>query len=226
MALGTVWADDTWDVDAWEDNTWADVSSDVTVSCTVGNAVAAGSTATITQFVEVTISCSVGNAVAAGATATITQYIDVTIACSVGNAVAAGLTATITNAAGAIARPNADTTVGAWLPITGAVLYDMINEPAPPDAADYIYATSSSTCKIQLSPVADPATSSGQVVSYQAWSPAGDGLTVRLMQGAVQIAAWVHASLPTTATIYQQALSAGECNAITDYADLFIQFES
>ena len=111
------------------------------------------------------------------------------------------------------------------MPSAGSVLYDMLDETTP-DAADYIYATSSSTCKLALSSVTDPLTSSGQVVSYQAWSPAGDGLTVRFMQGAVQIAAWTHATLPTTATTYQQSLTAGECDAITDYADLFVQFES
>ena len=43
----------------------------VTIACSVGNAVAEGKTATITQLGNTTISCSVGNAAAAGKTATV-----------------------------------------------------------------------------------------------------------------------------------------------------------
>ena len=68
-------------------------SSGVTISCTVGNATAAGVTATIYQ--DVNVSCSVGNATANGSTASISN--GGTISCTVGNAVAAGSAATITN---------------------------------------------------------------------------------------------------------------------------------
>ena len=124
-----------------------------------------------------------------------------------------------------VARPTSDASVGAWLPSSGSVLYDMLDE-ATADSADYIYATTATTCQIALNAVADPQTSSGQVVSYQAWSPNGDGLTARLKQGAVTIAAWTHSALPTSPTIYAQTLSAAECDAITNYSDLRIELES
>ena len=65
--------------------------SSVTINCTVGNAVADGSTASIVRVN--TINCTVGNAVANGSTASITRVN--TINCTVGNAVADGSTATI-----------------------------------------------------------------------------------------------------------------------------------
>lgn len=75
----------------------------ITITCTVGNANAAGRTAIISTANSVVISCTVGNANAAGSTATIstpTGSTPVTISCSVGNANAAGLTANITNLIG------------------------------------------------------------------------------------------------------------------------------
>ena len=124
-----------------------------------------------------------------------------------------------------IARPSSDTTTGAWLPSAGSSLYATLDEVSPDDA-DYIYTNSVSTCKIALNAVADPLTSSGQIVSYRVWSPNSDGLTVRLMQGATEIASWTHTVLPTSPTTYQQALTAGQCDAITDYSALAIQLES
>ncbi len=124
-----------------------------------------------------------------------------------------------------IARPSSDTTAGAWLPSAGSSLYATLDEVSPDDA-DYIYTNSVSTCKIALNAVADPLTSSGQIVSYRVWSPNSNGLTVRLMQGATEIASWTHTVLPTSPTTYQQALTAGQCDAITDYSTLAIQLES
>lgn len=121
------------------------------------------------------------------------------------------------------ARPDSDVSVGAWLPSTGSVLADMIDETTA-DSTDYIYTTAPGACEIALGAVTDPATSSGQVVRYQVWSPEENALTVRLKQGATTIASWTHASLPTTPTIYAQTLSAAECDSITDYADLRFEF--
>ena len=124
-----------------------------------------------------------------------------------------------------VARPVTDTTPGAWLPSAGIDLFAMVDEVVANDA-DYIYATTASTCKLALNAVTDPLTSSGQVVSYRAWSPTSGGLVVKLMQGATVIATWTHVTLPTVATTYNQALTAGECDAITNYATLSVQMES
>ncbi len=70
-------------------------SSAVTINGIVGDAVAAGATASI--LAALTITGIVGNAVAAGILATITNAGTTTITGIVGNAAAAGATATITN---------------------------------------------------------------------------------------------------------------------------------
>lgn len=68
--------------------------SGTTINATVGNAVAAGATASITTGASV--DCTVGNAVAAGAQAAISSPI--TIAANVGNSVAAGSKADVSTA--------------------------------------------------------------------------------------------------------------------------------
>lgn len=120
------------------------------------------------------------------------------------------------------ARPNRDVTTGTWQSSAGGALFDAINEAAP-DAADFISASSGS-CEIGLGAVEDPLTSAGQVVRYQAWSDNGTGAIVRLKQGATIIGTWQHASLPLSATIYEQFLTAAQCDAITNYADLRFEF--
>lgn len=124
-----------------------------------------------------------------------------------------------------IARPNADTAAGSWLPSTGTSLFAMVDEVIADDT-DYIFATVATTCTLALNAVVDPLTSSGQVVEYRAWSPTGTGgVTIRLKQGAVVIASWTHApgTLTTVPTAYQQVLTAAECDAITNYSNLFIE---
>lgn len=124
------------------------------------------------------------------------------------------------------ARPMTAIASGCWLPSTPAApLYSMIDE-ATQSATDYIYANGACTCEVKLNPVVDPLTSNGQVVRYQAWSPEGNGVTVSLMQGETVIASWEHAVLPLTATIYVQALSAEQCDSITNYADLRFRFSA
>lgn len=70
----------------------ATVSSAITVAATTGNAAAAGAAASVAS--SITIAATVGNAAAAGSTAAIES--SVTIGAGIGNAVAAGATASIT----------------------------------------------------------------------------------------------------------------------------------
>lgn len=144
---------------------------------------------------------------------------------SVSQVITLGLGAGAAPPLGTVARPDADTTAGGWLPSTGSSLYAMIDEVSP-DTADYIYATTATTCKIALSPVAEPATSGGQRVSYIIDSPPGDGLTVKLLCGVTVIASWTHDPAPATPTRYDQYLSGAECDAIADWTTLYYTFES
>lgn len=137
-------------------------------------------------------------------------------------------TATATIPAGTVlapryARPLADVSAGPWTPSTGTSLAAMIDEVVP-DNSDYIVATSAGTAEVTLNPVTDPHTSANQVVRYTAWSTSGGTLTVQLKQGSTVIAAWVHSTLPTTATLFERALTGAQCDAISDYTALRIAF--
>lgn len=121
------------------------------------------------------------------------------------------------------ARPMSDLSAGPWTPSTGTSLAAMLDESSADDS-DYITASEAGTCEININPVTDPGTSSGQVVRYRCWSDSGSGLTVRLKQRSTLIAEWTHASLPTAPTTYTQALTALQADAITDYAALSFEF--
>lgn len=123
------------------------------------------------------------------------------------------------------ARPQSDISTGNWAPSSGLSLSAMLSE-ANPDASTSITSSSAGLCELKLNAVADPQTSSGQVVRYQASSSNGGGLTVRLKQGSSVIASWTHASLPVSPTVFAQSLSAAQCDAITNYGDLRFEFEA
>ena len=172
------------------------------------------------------LNAGTGSYVLTGADANLVASADVVMLAESGSYVITGSAANLVDSGvGPIARPRADTASGSWLPSTGATLYGCVDE-ATADDTDYIYANSATTCQLALSSVVDPGTTSGQVVSYRAWSPSGNGLVVRLKCGATTVATWTHATLPGTVTQYDQSLSAGEIAAITDYADLRVEFES
>lgn len=146
-----------------------------------------------------------------------------------GSSTGSGTGGTATGGSGAvatIARPSSDISSSGWSASSGADLFAMLDEVTPDDADYIIASTVGAVCEIGLSAVADPGTSSGQVMRYRLWSPTGNGATVKLKQGATTIATWTHATLPTTATLYTQALTAGECDAITNYSALSIEVTS
>lgn len=166
-----------------------------------------------------------GNA-STGAVGNVTATSDLILALTGINATGYVGSLTASGGIGTIARPDTDNTVGAWYPSTvGQSLYSMIDEETASDT-DYIYTNTNSTCTMDLSPVADPGTTSGQVISYRAWSPTGNGLTVTLKSAGTTVATWTHASLPTTVTQYDQSLSAGEVALISDYSALTIEMTS
>lgn len=125
------------------------------------------------------------------------------------------------------ARPAADlaTSGGSWTPSSGTSLAAMLSEPSA-DASTFIQATTPGLCEVLTNPVIDPGTNEGHVMRYQAWSDTGDGIIVRLMQGEVEIAAWVHTTLPAAPTVFAQRLSIAQAAAITNYSDLRHQFEA
>lgn len=123
------------------------------------------------------------------------------------------------------ARPSFDLAAGPWLPSAGSSLAAVLDEPSA-DAADFIKTTSPGICQVQLNPVVPPAAGTRQVVRYQAWSPTGDRLAVRLLQGSTLIASWSHEPAPLVETIFAQQLTAGQVAAISDWSALAFEFEA
>lgn len=122
------------------------------------------------------------------------------------------------------ARPIADAAAGAWAASTGSDLFAMLDEAAADDA-DYISTTYASTCEVALGSLSDPAVSTGHKVRYRIAADSG-AIIVRLRQGTTTIATWTHAPAPASLTLYEQTLSSGEANSITDYTALRLQFEA
>lgn len=133
------------------------------------------------------------------------------------------------------ARPDADTDRGAWTTHTGGTtnLWDTINETVASDS-DYVQSSASPAdpdiLKVTLSNVTDPTSSTGHIVRYRYQNAVSGGdaidLTVRLMQGAVEIASWAHADVANGWSDAAQTLSGGQADAITDYTALSLWFEA
>jgi hypothetical protein len=126
-------------------------------------------------------------------------------------------------------RPDADDTDGTWTNELGATsLYESIDETSASDA-DYIRSASdpvSDLCKIRLSnpgtTVAEPAIVR---VRYKKDGTGSDiDLTVRLLQGASEIAAWTYPDIDTTYVTAEETLTTPEFELISDFDDLFLEF--
>lgn len=125
------------------------------------------------------------------------------------------------------ARPDSDITIGTWTPTP---LYEQIDEVTPSDA-DYIESAknpANDTSEVGLSNVEDPEVSTGHIVRYRYKKDAAAGtvidLTVKLMQGAVEIASWTHNDIGDTIVQAEQTLTGPQADSITDYTDLRLRF--
>jgi len=127
-----------------------------------------------------------------------------------------------------IARPSSDITAN-WTPTTGATLFACIDETSANDDTDAIDTGAnpvSLVCEVKFGSLTDPLSSSGHVVRYRfRRGPQGGknvSLTADLRQGATSIASWAHldAAIVNSYTTFQQTLSSGQADSITDYTDL------
>lgn len=124
------------------------------------------------------------------------------------------------------ASPDTDISIGNWVnELDGTTnLYASIDEVAYDDA-DYVTTPLSETASILevgLSNVTDPGVHTDHVFSFRVGG-SGD-LTVRLMQGATEIASWVYAVSVTENK--QETLTELQAAAITDYSNLRLKFEA
>jgi hypothetical protein len=128
-------------------------------------------------------------------------------------------------------RPDADDSDGGWTDAADSTtdLFASIDESTPSDV-DYIKSGPNPTadvCRVRLS---DPGVAVGEplVVRYRYWKE-GTGtieLKVRLMQGVVEIVEWIHSGVSTSHVTAEQTLSGPEFASITDFNDLFVEFEA
>lgn len=204
-------------------------TSTIVFSPAAGSAQAQGYAPLIEQLGSDTFTPAAGSALAQGYAPTIEQTITTVFSPAAGRADVLGYAPTIERTGAALstryARPDGVISAGSWAPSSGTDLAAMLSEPSA-DSSTYIEATGPAICEIALGPVEDPGTSSGQVVRYKVGSTTGNGLIVKLKQGDVDIAEWRHAVLPTAQTVFAQALTAPQCDSITDYANLRFSFEA
>lgn len=131
------------------------------------------------------------------------------------------------------ARPSADTVRTGWTDQAGGAVnifttidevvaedVEYIKTPTPPGANEF---------ESLLTSVTDPVSSTGHVMRWRrrkqpATGSAQINLTVRLVQGVTQITSQADTNLPGTFTDASYTLSAGEADAITNYADLRLEF--
>jgi hypothetical protein len=147
-----------------------------------------------------------------------------------------------TDAAGSGAvelAPTADSVDGTWTDqAAGTALAAAIDETTPSDT-DYIQSVSEpqdAGCRVKLASGTDPASSSGHIVRWRIRkdAPGGStvGMTVKLYQGGgnsigagTLIASFTRADVDGSAwTTYDETLSGAEADAITNYADLYLEF--
>jgi len=128
-------------------------------------------------------------------------------------------------------RPDADAANSGWTDQSGSAsnLYQAIDETAFSDA-DYIRSSANPTADIVRFRLSDPTSTPGAPfkVSYRYGATAAGALTItaRLKQGATVIKSWVHTDASTTFKTVSQTLSSGELASITDFNNLFMEFEA
>ena len=135
-------------------------------------------------------------------------------------------------------RPDSDINPGNWDdPCPGcdtdAELFDEIDEVSQ-DNSDYVTSDTlliindQDVLEVGLTDVTDPESSEEHTVRYAYRKSQVGGITidmtVRLLQGAAEIASWTHNDISNSFTTSSQTLSDSQINQITDYSDLRLEF--
>lgn len=130
---------------------------------------------------------------------------------------------------------SADSIDGQWTNEAGnnTNLYDSINEASYSDT-DFIVSSSvleeHETCRFKLASALDPGCEGGHIISLRfkkkAFTPYITNLIVRLLQGNTTIASTTYMDIGLTVTENSFTLTPAEASAITDYTDLYVEFEA
>lgn len=132
---------------------------------------------------------------------------------------------------------SADSVDGNWTDQADATNLALAIDETTADDSDYIKSEMSpvnSECRVKLGSLIDPASSTGHTIRWRVSKSAGAGtldMRVRLMQGGgnVQggggtIATFARSDVPEAWTTYAEGLSGAQADAITNYADLYLEF--
>lgn len=127
-------------------------------------------------------------------------------------------------------HPDADSVDGGWTnEVGGTNLFASIDESWPANDADYIQSVmnpSADLCRVRMSDPSAALTAPVRVRTKYYSRGAGQGsLTVRLKQGATQIAAWTHSPTDVPGVSVDE-LTAPQLAAISDPTDLFLEFDA
>ena len=130
-----------------------------------------------------------------------------------------------------IARPDSDISAGLWNPVGGpSTLFDAIDESSPDDN-DYIEALNgeNTTCEIGLTTLTDTVANTGHIIRFRMQGTGSGGperLEVQLFDGATQRATSGNRTSRGAWSDEEYTLTAGEADAISNYADLRLKFVS
>jgi hypothetical protein len=130
------------------------------------------------------------------------------------------------------ARPSADTVRTGWTDEAGGTtdIYTGIDETVAEDTEYIKTPTPPGTNEFEtlLTSVTDPVSSSNHVMRWRRRKQPSGGaqinMTVRLLQGTTQITSQSDTNLPTSFTDTSYTLSGAEADAISDYANLRLEF--
>lgn len=130
-------------------------------------------------------------------------------------------------------RPFADSAVGGWKnESNGSVLYASISKPATDDATYIVSAldTPNDTARVKLGvpdyELGDEVEVEYRIGKYPPLATQALDITVRLLQGTAEIAAWTHPDVAGPPASVIRPLTGPQVAAISDFSDLYLEFVS
>lgn len=133
--------------------------------------------------------------------------------------------------------PSSDSVDGAWTDQAGGTsLFAAIDDQSDADYVRSELAPSASKMRVKLSAGDDPLSSTGHILRWRVGKDTAGGpqvnVTAKLYQGGgnvigagALIASFARSNVAALTT-FDEALSGAQANAITDYADLYLEFEA
>ena len=130
-----------------------------------------------------------------------------------------------------VSRPDNDDAIGVWLDEGGGTpLFDSIDEVTPSDT-DFIESDNSpavgETCEIGMSPITDPAVSSGYNLRWRYAKSASGGRNIEirlaLREGTTVIVERIFTLISNSFVQDNYLLSAGEADNISDHGNLNVR---